>query len=167
VFTRSGGVWTQQGNKLVGTGAVGAAEQGFSVALSSDGPTTAILGGPTDNSAIGAAWVFVQPNRLTATPTSGPAPLAVLFQTQAHKVDTFTVDFGDGTTSGPMLWHARPIRCSQNGPCFPGFATTSHAYTSPGNYTATLLDTANASVGAATIIVTTGPSVSRWKRIDR
>ena len=28
VFTRSGGVWTQQGKKLVGTGAVGAAHQG-------------------------------------------------------------------------------------------------------------------------------------------
>ena len=27
VFTRSGGVWTQQGNKLVGSGAVGAAQQ--------------------------------------------------------------------------------------------------------------------------------------------
>ena len=49
VFTRSGGVWTQQGSKLVGTGAVGAADQGSSVALSADG-NTAIVGGPTDNS---------------------------------------------------------------------------------------------------------------------
>src|SRR5271168_3886244 len=32
VFSRSGGVWTQQGNKLVGTGAVGTAYQGHSVA---------------------------------------------------------------------------------------------------------------------------------------
>jgi len=32
--TRSGGVWSQQGSKLVGTGAVGAAYQGHSVALS-------------------------------------------------------------------------------------------------------------------------------------
>ena len=36
VFTRSNGVWTQQGNKLVGTGAVGSAIQGHSVALSAD-----------------------------------------------------------------------------------------------------------------------------------
>jgi hypothetical protein len=28
VFTRSGGIWTQQGNKLVGTGATGNAGQG-------------------------------------------------------------------------------------------------------------------------------------------
>src|SRR5258706_15466439 len=39
VFTRSGGVWTQQGAKLVGGGAVGSAIQGASVALSSDGNT--------------------------------------------------------------------------------------------------------------------------------
>ena len=29
VFTRSGGVWSQQGSKLVGSGAVGAAKQGY------------------------------------------------------------------------------------------------------------------------------------------
>jgi hypothetical protein len=49
LFTRSGGVWSQQA-KLVGTGAAGAfrAEQGNSVSLSSDG-NTAIVGGPNDN----------------------------------------------------------------------------------------------------------------------
>jgi hypothetical protein len=61
VFTRSGGVWAQQGAKLVGTGAVGpVAAQGNSVALSADG-NTAFVGGPFDNSNAGAAWVFVQP----------------------------------------------------------------------------------------------------------
>jgi FG-GAP-like repeat len=59
VFTRSGGVWTQQGNKLVGTGAVGSAQQGASVSLSADG-NTAIVGGPQDDSLNGAAWVFTQ-----------------------------------------------------------------------------------------------------------
>jgi hypothetical protein len=63
VYTRSGGVWTQQGSKLVGIGAVGLAEQGTSVALSGDGQTI-ISGGPGDNSPAaqqhtGAAWVFV------------------------------------------------------------------------------------------------------------
>jgi hypothetical protein len=58
VFTRTGGVWTQQGPKLVGTGAVGLANQG-SVALSGDGKT-AIIGGYNDNSGAGAAWIFVQ-----------------------------------------------------------------------------------------------------------
>jgi VCBS repeat protein len=58
VFTRSNGVWTQLGNKLVGTGAVDLADQGLSVALSADGLSTAIIGGMRDNNNIGAAWVF-------------------------------------------------------------------------------------------------------------
>jgi hypothetical protein len=60
VWTRSGGVWTQQGNKLVGSGAMGSAWQGWSVSLSADG-NTAIVGGVGDNSAAGAAWVFTAP----------------------------------------------------------------------------------------------------------
>ena len=48
VFTRSGRTWTQQGPKLVGTGALGDAVQGTSVALSGDG-NTALVGGPGDN----------------------------------------------------------------------------------------------------------------------
>jgi hypothetical protein len=59
VYTRSGGVWTQQGGELIGTGAVGGARQGTSVALSGDG-NTAIVGGPNDNGSIGAAWVFTR-----------------------------------------------------------------------------------------------------------
>jgi hypothetical protein len=66
VFARSGDVWKQQGRKLVGSGAVGNARQGTSVALSADG-NTAILGGPGDNpsdrfgaGAAGAAWVFTR-----------------------------------------------------------------------------------------------------------
>ena len=59
VFTRSGGAWNQQGTKLVGSGAVGTATQGFSVALSSDG-NTAIVGGYSDNGSVGAAWIFTR-----------------------------------------------------------------------------------------------------------
>jgi hypothetical protein len=59
VFTRTGGVWSQQGSKLVGTGAVGAAYQGVSVSLSSDG-NTAIVGGWYDNSQAGAAWAYMR-----------------------------------------------------------------------------------------------------------
>jgi IPT/TIG domain len=59
VFTRSGSSWTQDGAKLVGTGATGAAEQGVSVAVSGDG-ATALVGGVDDNSGVGAAWVFTR-----------------------------------------------------------------------------------------------------------
>lgn len=61
VFTRSGNTWTQQGSKLVGSGAVGPSGQGRSVALSADG-NTAMLGGPGDNNDAGAAWVFARSN---------------------------------------------------------------------------------------------------------
>jgi hypothetical protein len=80
VWTRSGGVWTQQGPKLVGSGAVGnSAEQGNSVSLSADG-NTAIVGGVNDDNGVGAAWVFaavspdltipVLPTGVTATAVS-------------------------------------------------------------------------------------------------
>ncbi len=56
VFTRSGGTWTRQGEKLT----VG--EQvalGRAVALSGDG-NTAVIGGPIANHRAGAAWVFTR-----------------------------------------------------------------------------------------------------------
>jgi hypothetical protein len=59
VYTQSGGVWTQQGSKLVGTGAIGNAQQGYSVALSADG-NTAIVGGLLDNGYAGAAWLYTR-----------------------------------------------------------------------------------------------------------
>jgi hypothetical protein len=59
-FTRSGGVWSQQGNKLAGTGAVGAVVQGRSVALSGDG-RTAIGAGIAIRCTSGRLGVFVQP----------------------------------------------------------------------------------------------------------
>ncbi len=59
VWTRSGLVWSQQGTKLVGSGAAGNALQGLSVSLSGDG-NTAIVGGPLDNSFVGAAWVWTR-----------------------------------------------------------------------------------------------------------
>jgi hypothetical protein len=61
VFTRSNGVWSQQGGKLVGTNAAGASSQGASVSLSSDG-NTLIVGGYGDNGATGATWVFARNN---------------------------------------------------------------------------------------------------------
>jgi hypothetical protein len=57
-FIAAGVQFTQQGPKLVGTGAVVPSYQG-PVALSADG-NTAIVGGFGDNSGIGAAWVFIR-----------------------------------------------------------------------------------------------------------
>jgi hypothetical protein len=57
IWSRSGGVWSQQGNKLVGAGAVGNTWQGISVSISGDG-NTAMVGGYQDNNSAGAVWVF-------------------------------------------------------------------------------------------------------------
>ena len=62
IFTRSGGAWTQQGSKLVGRTSEhggGLWSQGASVALSADGDT-ALVGGPSDDRTMGAAWVFIR-----------------------------------------------------------------------------------------------------------
>jgi len=56
-LTRSGSTWTQQGNKLVGFGAIGGSQQGSSVSLSADG-NMALIGGRNDNGGVGAAWVW-------------------------------------------------------------------------------------------------------------
>ncbi|SPF52978.1 conserved exported hypothetical protein [Candidatus Sulfopaludibacter sp. SbA4] len=59
IFTRSGGVWSQQ-VKLVGTGNAGAnPNEGWSVAISGDGNTAAITG-PFDNNSQGAIWIFTR-----------------------------------------------------------------------------------------------------------
>jgi FG-GAP repeat len=96
VFTRSGGVWSQQGSKLVGTGAVGSALQGISVSLSNDG-NTAIVGGSGDNNSVGAAWVFAraggawsqQGQKLVGTGVADP------FGAQGYSVSLS----GDGNTA--------------------------------------------------------------------
>lgn len=70
-FTRSNGVWTQQGNPLLGTGADSPSssgpQPGEAVAVSSDG-NTALLGVSSDapdtedSYSAGAAWVFTRAN---------------------------------------------------------------------------------------------------------
>jgi PKD repeat protein len=151
VFTRSGGgVWTQQGSKLVGTGAVEEALQGASVALSADG-STAIVGGPFDGSEVGAAWVFTSPahiaGSLTATPTSGQAPLTVAFRAHGLPLPmTYTVNFGDGTSGalsqGSCFGSRSGVQCS---------GSASHTYSSAGTYYATLVNASGSTLGAATI----------------
>jgi hypothetical protein len=49
----------QQGDKLIGSGAIGGAQQGRAVALSADGKT-AVVTGPGDNNSAGAVWVYTR-----------------------------------------------------------------------------------------------------------
>ena len=80
MFARATGVWQQDGRKLVGANAKGAAGQGSAVALSGDGDT-AVVGGFGDDGGIGAAWAFTRSARgwrqqgpkLVGTGTKGEA----------------------------------------------------------------------------------------------
>jgi hypothetical protein len=83
-FTRSGGAWTQQGSKLTAGGETGAGRFGSSVALSADG-NTALIGGPLDDSGVGAAWAFTrsggawtqQGTKFTASDEAGAARFGI------------------------------------------------------------------------------------------
>ncbi len=59
VFTGSGAGWTQPGVEIPGGEENGAAGFGRSVALSAAGDT-ALIGGRSDNGAVGGAWVFTR-----------------------------------------------------------------------------------------------------------
>lgn len=82
VFTRAGENWTQRGPKLTGPEEAGAGQFGGDVALSGDGDT-ALIGGPTDNSGVGAVWFFtrtgetwaLEGSKVTAGEESGDAEL--------------------------------------------------------------------------------------------
>jgi len=120
VYTRSNGVWTQQGPKLVGTGAVecciGKGNQGNAVAISADG-NTAIVGGWSDNNGAGAAWIFVrgggvwtqQGPKLVGTGASGAASnqggsVALSADGNTALVGGGNDGFGVTTTEGGATW---------------------------------------------------------------
>ena len=95
VFTRSGSIWTQQGEKLTGTGESGAGRFGESIALSADG-NTALIGGPRDNSEAGAAWAFT---RSSSTWTQQGGKLVGTGETGAGEFGTSAALSDDGNTA--------------------------------------------------------------------
>ncbi|MFI4985436.1 MAG: IPT/TIG domain-containing protein [Solirubrobacterales bacterium] len=97
MFTRSGAAWSQQEGKLTGGGEVGAGNFGASVALSADAET-ALVGGPTDNGKVGAAWAFADlpvPTVTNVSPNEGPSAGGTEVVITGTKLDTATaVRFG-------------------------------------------------------------------------
>ena len=114
IYTRSGGIWTQQGSKLVGTGAVGAAYQGTSVALSADG-NTAIVGGYRDNSGAGAVWIYTrsggawaqQGSKLVGTGAIGAAHQGTSVSLSADGNTAIVGGSGDSTYWGAAWVYTR------------------------------------------------------------
>jgi FG-GAP repeat len=95
VFARSGTTWSQQGSKLTGSGETGAGRFGESVALSVDG-NTALVGGPRDNSDVGAAWAFT---RSSSTWSQQGAKLTGSGETGASEFGTSVALSADGDTA--------------------------------------------------------------------
>ena len=114
VFTRSGSTWSPQGGKLVGTGNIGAAYQGSSVAISADG-NTAIVGGPFDNSSMGAVWVFTrsgstwsqQGNKLVGTSAIGNANQGHSVSLSADGNTAIVGGYGDNADQGAVWVYTR------------------------------------------------------------
>jgi hypothetical protein len=100
---------------------------------------------------------------LTATPASGPTPLAVTFTASGLALPmTYTINFGDGTTGAltqsscigvtAIVGGQGGIQCS---------GSASHTYTAAGSYTATLLNALGLTVGSVEIFATgAAPNVS-------
>jgi hypothetical protein len=114
IYTRSSGIWAQQGAKLVGTGAVGAAWQGYSVSISGDG-NTAIVGGYNDNTKAGAAWVYTrtgstwaqQGTKLTGTGAVGAAQQGSSVSISADGNTAIIGGSGDNTNQGAAWIYTR------------------------------------------------------------
>jgi antibiotic biosynthesis monooxygenase (ABM) superfamily enzyme len=134
VYTRRGNVWTQQGSMLVGTGAVGNAQQGFSVVLSADG-NTAIVGGSGDNSGTGAAWlytrsggVWTQQGKLVGTGSVGSAEQGRSVALSGDGNTAVVGGVGDNSGSGAAWAHTRSgTNWTQQGSKLVGTGAVGHA----------------------------------------
>ncbi|WP_438967133.1 InlB B-repeat-containing protein [Flavobacterium sp.] len=122
IYSRNGTSWSQQGNKLVGTGASGSAQQGYSVALSADG-NTAMVGGYSDASNIGAAWVYTrsgtswsqQGNKLVGTGTSGSAQQGISVSLSADGKTAIMGGDADASNTGAAWVFVVPTTVAYNG----------------------------------------------------
>src|ERR1022692_3677917 len=169
VYTRSGGVWYQQGGKLVGTGAVGRAYQGTSVALSGDG-NTATVGGPFDYNNVGAAWVYTrsggvwyqQGGKLVGTGAVGSAYQGTSVALSADGNTAIVGGFGDNAIVGAVwvftrsggVWSQQGGKLSGSGP-LDGFGN-SVALSGDGNTAIVGVSGDNNFVGAAWVYTRTG-----------
>lgn len=107
IFTRAGGIWTQQGSKVVGTGGAVPSEQGWSASLSADG-NTAVVGGGLDNNAVGAVWIFTRSgnawsqlgNKLVGTGAVGPAYQGQSVSISGNGNTVIAGGFWDSTNTG-------------------------------------------------------------------
>ena len=136
IWTRSGGVWTVQGPKLLGTGTTGNAYQGASVSLSADG-NTALVGGASDNTGAGAVWIFKrtgntwtqQGPKLVGTGAVGKARQGFAAQLSADGNTAVVGGWDDnGAHGAAWIWTRTDTTWTQQGPKLVGSSITALAY---------------------------------------
>ena len=103
VFARSSEKWTERG-KLTGSGGIGPAQFGSSVAVSAEG-TTAVIGGSADNGRVGASWAFFNAPPTVATEeatsiTQTTAKLNATVNPNGDEVSECTLEYGLTTSYG-------------------------------------------------------------------
>lgn len=102
VFTNVGGVWTQQGSKLLPSSPSGNSDFGDSVALSSDG-NVALIGGFEDTNngpQAGAAWLFFRSGTTWSTGTRLVPSNAIIAPMDHGSFFGYSVALsGDGSTA--------------------------------------------------------------------
>ncbi|MBY0243906.1 MAG: putative Ig domain-containing protein [Sphingobacteriaceae bacterium] len=171
IYVRTGGTWVQQGAKLVGDGAVGAAQQGSSVALSADG-NTAIVGGYADDSNKGAAWIWVrtgttwaqQGTKLVGNDVVGAARQGYSVALSADGNTAMVGGFVDGFGKGAVWAYVRTAGTwTQQGPKLVGTGAVGSAFQGgsialSADGTTAIVDGSNddSNKGAAWIYVRTG-----------
>ena len=171
VYTRSASVWTQQGAKLVGTGAVGAAIQGTSVAVSADG-NTAVVGGSGDNGFVGAAWVYTrvggvwtqQGAKLVGAGAAGTAHQGISVAVSADGNTAVVGGYSDNGFVGAAwvytrvggVWSQQGARLVGTGAVAVGFQGVSVALSADGNTAVVGGSYDNSSTGAAWVYKRSG-----------
>jgi FG-GAP repeat len=133
VFTSTGSTFSQQGSELNANDELGAGHFGTSVALSDDG-STALIGGPNDNTNTGAAWVFTYggPNWLQQGPKlvgddeSGAALFGTGVALSANGSTALVGGPGDASTKGAGWLYVRSSGSwAEQGTKISGTGTTS------------------------------------------
>jgi uncharacterized protein (TIGR03437 family) len=159
VYTRSAGVWAQQGSKLVGAGAIGYAWQGYSVALSGDG-ATAIVGGPVDNGSystgVGAAWVFASNG---AVPTIGS--VSPNSATAGGPAFTLTVSGSAYVSGSAAQWNGSALSTTFVGVAQLAASVPANLIASPGTANVTVVNPGGVASNAVTftILPSSGPTI--------
>jgi PKD repeat protein len=97
-------------------------------------------------------------NTFSATPTSGVAPLTVVFTTGSMASNPYSISFGDGSSPQALT----SANCTSSSLASPATCTyqATYTYASAGTYTATATDPSGNAVGTETITVSPALSTS-------